>query len=43
MRVARERHHGGRNIDGLAAVLDQADMIKPRIIADRDEQRIMGL
>ena len=43
MRVRAERHHGRGNIEGLAAVFDQADMIEPRVVADRDDQRIMGL
>ena len=43
MRVRAERHHGGGNIEGLAAVLDQTDMIEPRVVADRNDQRIVGL
>ena len=38
-----ERHHGGRNVEGLAAVLDQADMVEPRAVADRDDQGVMDL
>ena len=43
MRVRAERHDGGRNVEGLAAVLDQADMVEPRVVADRNDQGIVDL
>ncbi len=43
VRMRAQRHHGGGNVEGLAAVLDQADMVEPRIVADRDDQRVVGL
>ena len=43
MRVGAERDHRGGNIEGLAAVLDQADMIEPCAVADRNHKGIMDL
>ena len=37
-----QRHDRGGNVDGLAAVLDQADMVEPRAVADRDDQASRG-
>ena len=38
-----QRHQGGGNVDGLSDILDQTDMIEPGIVADRNDQGIMGL
>ena len=43
VRVRAQRDHGGGDVEGLAAVLDQADMVEPRIVADRNDQRVVGL
>ena len=43
MRMRTQRHHGGGNVEGLAAVLDQANMVEPRIVADRNDQGIVDL
>ena len=43
MRVGAERHHGGGDVEGLAAVFDQADMVEPRAVADRNDQGVMDL
>ena len=32
-----------RKFEGVAAVLHQADMVEPRIVADRDDQRVVDL
>src|SRR4249920_1373052 len=41
VRMRTQGEHGGGNIEGLAAVLDQTNMVEPRIVADRDYQGIV--
>ncbi len=43
MGVGAERHHGGRNVEGLAAVFDQAHMVEPCAVADRNDKKVMDL
>jgi pimeloyl-ACP methyl ester carboxylesterase len=37
-----QREHGRANIEGLTAVLDQADMVEACIVADRDNRADIG-